>query len=413
MWCAATMSQESDQLTKSSDPIPFAKTVWLLACAETMFWASCFYVFHALLPRWESHFGWSRTEVATAITISLLCSALSAPVVGALIDRGYGRRMFIVGGTTASVLLLLMSAVQTLWQFYVLWFAMGICHATILYEPCFATLTRLFSHDAKKAITRVTLMAGLASTVSFPLGHFLSERFGWQAALWVFAAISAIATVVAGMALSDTERGVIQDKVEHGASTGSVRSALRTPMFWLIAVAFSLMALNHGALLPHLLPLLSEREFSVTTAVFAASLIGPMQVIGRICMLSVERHVSTTIITVFSFLAVALASLALLFTTSLPWLLFVFVILQGGGYGVTSITRPTVTAEFLGRKGFGAISGTIAIPFTAAFAAGPTVAALIWLAGGYTAVLIVTALIAAAGTLTFIVAHFYNKRNHQ
>ncbi len=386
------------------------KTVWLLAIAETMFWASCFYVFHALLPRWESEFGWSRAEVATAITLALLCSAISAPFVGAMIDRGYSRLMFIIGGTVASSLLLLMSVVESLWQFYVLWLVMGICHAMVLYEPCFAVLTRLFRTDAKRAITRVTLMAGLASTLSFPLGHFLSERIGWQAALWVFAAICITATVLATLALSGTAPSSGRVAVDRHDNQGSVKAALRTPMFWLIAAAFSLMALNHGALLPHLLPLLHERDFSSSMAVLAASLIGPMQVIGRICMLSVERHVSTTVITVFSFLAVSLASVALLFASSVPWLLFVFVVLQGGGWGVTSITRPTVTAEFLGHRGFGAISGTIAIPFTAAFAAGPTIAALIWLAGGYTAVLLVTAIIAVIGTTTFVIAHFYNKR---
>lgn len=64
-------------------------------------------------------------------------------------------------------------------------------------------------------------------------------------------------------------------------------------------------------------------------------------------------------------------------------MLFVFVLFQGSGYGVTSITRPVVTADLLGREGFGSISGALALPFMAATAVAPTVAAAIWEVGGY------------------------------
>jgi len=389
----------------SLSAVDFSRTVWLLAIAETMFWASCFYVFHALLPRWETGFEWQRTQITTAITIALLSSAMSARFVGALIDRGFGRRMFIAGGLTATVLLLLLSVVESLWQFYAIWMVMGICHSAILYEPCFAILTRLFKTSAKKAITRVTLVAGLAGTVSYPLGHLLSEWFGWQRALWVFAFLCLIATVLASHALKNVELSAPDQTTLKSASDSALGEALRSPVFWLIAAAFSMMALNHGALLPHLLPLLYERNVSPATAVLAASLIGPMQVVGRICMISVEERMPITVITIFSFLVVAMASLVLLWSESLPWLLFVFVLFQGGGYGVTSITRPAVTAEFLGRRGFGAISGTIAVPFTVAFAIGPTLGALIWSLGGYRTVLIATTASALIGTMTFIGAH--------
>lgn len=389
----------------------FKRTVRMLAIAEIMFWASCFYVFHALILRWETHFDWSRTDIALGITISLLCSAAFAPLIGTLIDRGHGRRLIIVGGSVAAALLLAMSVIEFIWQFYLLWFFMGICHSAILYEPCFAILTRLYAADAKRAITRVTLVAGFAGTVSFPLAHILSEWFGWQRALWAFAAATVIATFIAANALSHFDGNVVEKQSKQQHSRGSVRVALVTPAFWLIAVAFSFMALNHGALLPHLLPLLDERAYPVTIAVMAAAFIGPMQVVGRICMLAVEQHMSITLVSVFSFLSVTMASVALLFSAQAPWLLVVFVVLQGAGYGVTSITRPSVTAELLGRSGFGAISGTIAIPYTAAFAIGPSVAAYIWVSGGYTAVLKITALVAMIGTMIFLYAHVKYRRS--
>ena len=67
------------------------------------------------------------------------------------------------------------------------------------------------------------------------------------------------------------------------------RQFLRSPVFWLLAVGFSLGAVLHGVALHHLLPILNERSISNDIAVFAASFIGPMQVAGRLAMMAVER----------------------------------------------------------------------------------------------------------------------------
>jgi MFS family permease len=92
---------------------------------------------------------------------------------------------------------------------------------------------------------------------------------------------------------------------------------------------------------------------------------------------------------------------ALLFAGLSPWLVGVFVMLHGAGYGTASIVRPVLTAEVLGRRRFGAIAGMLAIPFMGGFAIGPTVAALVWEAGGYDLVigLAVAAVMAGLGAV--------------
>ena len=60
-------------------------------------------------------------------------------------------------------------------------------------------------------------------------------------------------------------------------------------------------------------------------------------------------------------------------------LLVMFVLLHGAGYGVTSIVRPTLIVDLLGRMNFGlVVSGLLAVTFLAATAASPTIAALAW-----------------------------------
>ena len=177
---------------------------------------------------------------------------------------------------------------------------------------------------------------------------------------------------------------------------------MRRPAFWLLAAGFAMIALNHGMVVNHLLPLLDERGVPAALAVLAVSLIGPMQVVGRVVMIATERHLGMVTICGVTFLMMALAGGVLGAAASLPLLVYVFVALQGSGYGVTSITRPVVTAELLGRRGFGAVSGALALPFVAATALSPSAGSLIWSWGGYDAVIAALVITVLFGFLCFV-----------
>jgi len=236
----------------------------------------------------------------------------------------------------------------------------------------------------KRAITTVTLVAGFAGTVSFAGNNALVDLMGWRSTMWVLAAIViglAVPLIWVGCRAAETYASP-EPQIATNAQTGQVKIAGNL-IFWLLALGFSAITLNHSVLLTHLLPLLDEREIANGTAVFAASMIGPMQVAGRVVMLVVEKHISSLMIFAACFIALAIASISLLGATVLPWLLIAFVLLQGAGYGVTSILRPIITADFLGRENFGLIAGFLAVPFMGATAAAPTIAAFIWGVGGY------------------------------
>ena len=127
-------------------------------------------------------------------------------------------------------------------------------------------------------------------------------------------------------------------------------------------------------------------------------------------MMLLERHISITAVCISSFCCLIVAAAALYGAGSIAALLFVFVLLQGSGFGVTSILRPVVIAEYLGRSGFGAISGAQAIPFILAFAAAPTIGALLWKIGGYDLVIIICLLAAFLGLGAFLAAAQRHRR---
>jgi MFS family permease len=389
-----------------SQPAYRKRTVWMLAIAETIVWAGMFYLFPALLPHWEQDLGWAKTELAAAFTCALIVSALAAPFAGRLIDRGHGRKVLTISAFCGGLLLVLLSRVHELWQFYAVWLGLGLMMSSCLYEACFAYLTHKLGAAARRAITLITLVAGFAGTVSFPTSHFLAEAFSWRGSALFFALL--ICTIAAPLMWFSEPRsdsaGAAATVARAPLATCTAQRALRSPVFWLLALAFAMISLDHGMLITHLLPLLGERGVHQEIAVLAVSMIGPMQVAGRLLMMAVERRVSMPAVCATTFIFISSAAIVLYFAGASTMLILTFVLLQGSGYGVTSITRPVITAAYLGRVGFGTISGMQAMAFMGATAIAPMLAALIWAAGGYYLMIIICIVLALIGLIAFSAA---------
>ena len=368
---------------------PFRRIVWPLAIAQVIMWAGMYYMFPALLLEWERDLGWSKTELSGAFTLALVMSAVLAPGVGRIIDRGFGRRIFTGSAILGSLFLALLSMVTKLWQFYAVWIVIGMAMSGGLYEACFAILTRVMGTKAKQAITLVTLVAGFAGTLAFPGAHALVGIFGWRGTVLSFATvIILIATPLIWFGCRFSERQGETPKVIAGHETTETFGIFRSTRFWLLAVAYTMIALDHGVLLTHLLPLLDDRGIQSEAAVLAASMLGPMQVAGRLAMIAVGPRVSTLGIFIVAYISMAIAALSLLGSGTVPVFIVCFILFQGAGFGVMSIMRPVMTAELFGRNNFGLISGSLAVPYLGAAAAAPTIAAIICLVGGYDLVIL-------------------------
>ena len=383
----------------------FRRVVWPLAVAETLLWAGFYYIFPALLAVWEREFPWSKVEIAGALTVALLASAFLAPIAGRIIDRGRGRVLFIGSALTGALLLVALSRVTELWHFYAVWTGLGVTMAGCQYEPCFAILTRVMGDRSRQAITVVTLVAGLAGTVAFPSVHTLEAVIGWRNVVLVFAALAAFVCVpllLFGLAHHGPETQAPPEPV--AANTGKPVSLSRSWVFWFLALSFAMMALNNGAIIAHMLPMLAERGVGTEAAVLAASMIGPMQVAGRLAVLAVQRHISAPPIAAVSLLAMSLASVALLGAHAVPGLLVLFVLCQGAGNGVMSITRPVIVADLMGRRRYGVIAGLLAMPYLGLFALAPGLAGVVWTVAGYDGVLIMTCAAGVLGAMALMAA---------
>lgn len=386
------------------------RMVLTLAAGEIVVWAAFFYSFPALLIDWQGDLGWSKTELAGAFTLALVVAAVFAPAMGRLIDRDHGRAVLVGSAFFGGLLFFALSLVSSLWTFYLIWFGIGIAIAGSLYEPCFAYVTRTHGTDARRAITAISLIAGLAGTLAFPAATALAAFHGWRTAVAVFG-LTACLVGAPLMWLGTATSGAAGPRTAAAKKDAAAAVPfLRAPVFWLLAVAYAMIALDHGLLLTHLLPLLAEKGVHSEAAVLAAALIGPMQVAGRLAMMVVEKHVSIHVIFTMCYLFMAAACVALLGVGAVPVLLAGFVLLHGSGYGVTSIVRPVVTLEFLGLGSFGTVSGALALPYMLTFAAAPTVAALLWETGGYDLVIAVGFAACLAGLASFAAVLLTSRR---
>ena len=373
--------------------------MWPLAIAETIVWAALYYVFPALFTEWERDLGWSKTELSIAFTLALVVTASLAPLAGRLIDRGFASVTFTGGALLGAAALVALSFVTELWQFYCAWLVLGVAMGSTLYEACFAVLMRSMGDRARQAITVVTLLAGLAGTFSFPSAHALVGAFGWRVTTLVFAAaVAFVAAPLIWLACRDAEAHAGREAPAPSETTGEALAVTRSVVFWLIAGAAFLAALDHGMIVSHVLPILDDRGVAPGLAVLIASSLGPLQVAGRFVLMTSDRWVTTRTASVGCYAMLGIAGVCLLETPALPWLVVGFVVLQGAGIGISSIMRPMVTAEILGRRNFGVIAGLMGLAHMGGYALGPSVAALVWERAGYDGVL--TLGIGAAATAT-------------
>ncbi|TGN39508.1 MFS transporter [Marinobacter confluentis] len=373
-----------------------------LAIAQTLTWASLYYSFPALLPTWQGALGWSKSELSGAFTLALVLSSVAAPLAGTLIDRGYGRVVLAGGMILGALLLMALPAIREVWQFYLLWAGIGLAMSACLYEACFTVITRIIGGQAREAITVVTLLGGFAGTLAFPAAHLMAEAYDWQTAVRLFAGVVlfiSVPFVIYGV----TCLGPFAE-TSAASKSGTSGRIMAQPTFWMLGMAFCAIGLAHGAILTHLLFILQENGLPAWLAVLVVSMIGPMQVVGRVFMMLTAGRVSTFGVAVACYSLMIVATAALLATRLNIWMAFVFVALHGAGYGVASIVRPVMTAELLGRQSFGTVFGMLAIPFMMGFAIGPTAAALTSELAGYETVIVGAGVILACGLVAVFAA---------
>jgi MFS family permease len=340
-----------------------------------------YYAFSVFLTPMETDLGWSRGETTGAFSLALVLSGFAAIGAGRWLDRHGARALMTTGSCIGVVLVLAWAAADTLLAFYLLWAAIGIVMATVLYEPAFAVVTVWFDRNRVRALTAVTLIAGFSSTVFLPLSAWLVEIQGWRTALVTLAVILAVGTIPAHALLlrHRPEDMGLQPDGKSGARSATERpartslppgAALRDPTFRWVTLAFCLStAVAFGAQV-HLVPILLERGFTPILAAALAGLIGAMQVLGRVLMTPFAGRVSLRSLSVVVLAIQPIALLVLLLVPELAGVI-AFIVLFGVAKGCLTLVRPAFVADLYGPAHYASIAGVLAFAVTLAQATAP------------------------------------------
>lgn len=372
------------------------RSVLLTLClTEITSWGVLYYAFSVLSPAICADTGWSAPAVTAAFSAGLVISALLGIPVGRWLDR-HGPRWIMTGGSVLGSLALAgVAAAPDVVSLTAAWVVAGVAMSAVFYAPAFAALTRYFRPDAVRALTALTLAAGLASTVFAPLTAAISAHMDWRETYLVLAAAMAVITVPAHFF------GLRRPwpHIEHHHLAEPPTRIARSRQFVALTVAFAMAGLASYAVIVNLVPLMTAHGISTQAAALALGLGGAGQVLGRLGYQRMVRHLSVVPRTALIMAGVAVTTALLGLLTSVANLIAVAVV-AGVVRGVMTLLQATAVTERWGITHYGQLSGILSAPVMLSTALGPFVGAgLATLLGGYGAMFVVLGAVALAAAL--------------
>ncbi len=342
----------------AADPVALLwRRVCALGVAQIVSWGTLFYTIAVLGQAMRADTGVSDLWLYGSFTAGLFTSGMVSPAAGRDIDAYGGRRVLMVGSVLAAIACAMLALAQGPLTVLAGWVLVGVAMGATLYDPAFATLHQIAGPAYRRAVTALTLFGGFASTVFWPLSQYILDTFGWRAAYATYAALHLFLCLP--IHWWSVPRGRHGPVPVHDTQAAPVHAG---PVFVWLATALSLVAFLASAVTSHLVGLLTATGLSARDAVLVGSLIGPMQVAGRVMEFAFARNVRAITVGTFAFSLMAVA-LAIFSQVHGVWIVaLAFAMTYGWANGVLTIVRGTVPAELFGQRGYGALLGRLALP---------------------------------------------------
>ena len=341
-----------------------------LGTTQTLAWASSYYLPALLAGPMAADLGWSVNQVFGAFTLALVISALVGPRAGRAIDEWGGRPVLMATNLLFALGLFTLGLTQAEWQMWMAWALIGLAMGSGLYDSAFATLVRLYPHGARNAITGVTLVAGFASTVGWPLTAWWLETLGWRGACMAWGGLHLVIGLPLHGSLPRAPLEVPPPPMQV-SSADTLAVVPRVPRWTGVAMAtvFAITWFSSTAMASHLPALLQGQGLSAGAALGMALLVGPAQVAGRLLEFGLLRQWHPLFSARLAAVAHPLGVLGLMaFGPSAAWL---FASLHGAGNGVLTIAKGTLPLVVFGPLGYGQRQGWLMAPARIAQALAP------------------------------------------
>ena len=329
----------------------------------------------------------------TAFTIWFLFMGVAAPFTGRVVDRHGARKVIFIGAITTGLGFVILSLTNNLWHFYIGYAVIGAGMAAVGHVPASSVVSNWFKKRRGLAIGIMSTGIGVGGIALAPLiGDYLIPNFGWRASYlalalltWVLIiplALFVIKTKPADMGLypdgMEAPEAVASTKVPPPVSEDglSLRMALATPAFWLIAIAFLLSHFSNVGTIQSQVPYLDDIGFPVAIAATALGGVGLASAIGKfgfgwLCDWISAKYALCIGLGLQAVSIIALMSVGPASPLAIIWL---YAIMMGLGVGSWLPTMSIITSTNFGLASYGAIFGAINLAHSIGSATGPLMA---------------------------------------
>jgi sugar phosphate permease len=388
-----------------------------------------FWSFSVYIPALEDEFGWSRAEVSLAFSLGLVASGVSAPFAGRAVDRLGARLVIALGSVGVLCTFLLLSQVQNLWQFYLVYTIQSTIQAWSFFLPFQWLLAQWFVRRRGTALGLATAGFGVGGSVVFPVVAVAIDLFTFRGAY----AMSGISIALVFLPLCafvirnrPAELGLLPDgdtelvearqsKIYNSPRDWQLSEALRSSLFWTYALP---MALFFAALISfgvHSVPFFEDNGFSVGQAALFLALAAVIRTVGRVFAGYVIDRVDNLVWVAVPVMLLHSAVLFVLIFSTSPLAIAFFIVGWGIGGSFGPILTPIVVGRTFGMKSYGGILGALLFIETLGDVAMPVVGGLIFDAtDSYTIPFFIYAAMFAASAVAYAIffanAQAYRRR---
>ncbi len=325
-----------------------------LGVTQTIGYGTLYYTLGVIAPAIAADIGVPVDRQFLWFSVALGCSALFAPGFGRWLDRRGARLTMSAGSLAAAAGLLGLACVEDELTFALAIGFSEILSALALYDAAFAAVTSIAGRDARRTITNITLFAGFASSIFWPVASLLLDAVGWRGVYLAFAGLN--------LAVCLPLHAFVLPRA-NARATSLAASEVRTPApggaaFWLLAVSFAMSACVVTAIPTQMVTMLSAAGFGAAS-LWLGSVMGPAQVAIRVFESTALRRWSALHVAMVAAAAPSIALLILLAGRPAIEAGVLFAIIFGVGSGLGSIVHGSLPLALFGPGGYGALLGRL------------------------------------------------------
>ncbi|MBW1799116.1 MAG: MFS transporter [Deltaproteobacteria bacterium] len=332
-------------------------------------------------------YGWGRAETAGAFSVSMLFHAIFSPVTGTLIDRLGPRKFFPMGATFFFLGLLAATQIRAIWHVYIIFgVVIAIGMNTLAYSPNMSIIPMWFVKRRGLASGVVLSGVGLGTLVLVPLNEMMIAGMGWRSAflvlsgiiLFILVPVTAIFHRGYPGEMGSNPVGRISEKEEE--PTGQQKedmpssnvteywtfaAAARVKAFWLMVLVLMCDGFINYMLLVHQAVYLVDAGYSKLLAASIVGLVGIMGSAGGILCGFLSDHIGRKSGYTLASISVFIGILFLISIKNAhsPWMLYVFALLYGLGYGGKLPMYAAITGDIFPGHAIGRILSIQSIGF--------------------------------------------------